>query len=172
MADFRHVIGVRYRLLPYLYSEYMKAAVSDDMYFKPLSFVYPQDAFAPQVEDQLMLGNEIMIAPVYTQNAKGRYVYLPEEMMFIKFLPDGSVYEETLPAGHHYVEIALNEVPLFIRAGKCIPVAAAAESVAELQMDTLELLGYPGAEYLLYDDDGIHKDYENPKNRKWMKKLS
>ena len=172
VADFRHVIGVRYRLLPYLYSEYMKAAVSDDMYFKPLSFVYPQDAFAPQVEDQLMLGNEIMIAPVYTQNAKGRYVYLPEEMMFIKFLPDGSVYEETLPAGHHYVEIALNEVPLFIRAGKCIPVAAAAESVAELQMDTLELLGYPGAEYLLYDDDGIHKDYENPKNRKWMKKLS
>ena len=172
VADFRHVIGVRYRLLPYLYSEYMKAAVSDDMYFKPLSFAYPQDAFAPQVEDQLMLGNEIMIAPVYTQNAKGRYVYLPEEMMFIKFLPDGSVYEETLPAGHHYVEIALNEVPLFIRAGKCIPVAAAAESVAELQMDTLELLGYPGAEYLLYDDDGIHKDYENPKNRKWMKKLS
>ena len=172
VADFRHVIGVRYRLLPYLYSEYMKAAVSDDMYFKPLSFAYPQDAFAPQVEDQLMLGNEIMIAPVYTQNAKGRYVYLPEEMMFIKFLPDGSVYEETLPAGHHYVEIALNEVPLFIRAGKCIPVAAAAESVAELQMDTLELLGYPDAEYLLYDDDGIHKDYENPKNRKWMKKLS
>lgn len=170
--DFRHVVGVRYRLLPYLYSEYMKAAVSDDMYFKPLSFEYPQDAFAPQVEDQLMLGNEIMIAPVYTQNAKGRYVYLPEKMMFIKFMPDGSVYEEKLPAGHHYVEIALNEVPLFIRAGKCIPVAETAESVAELQMDTLELLGYSGAEYLLYDDDGNHKDYDNPENRKWMKKLS
>lgn len=172
VEDFRHVVGVRYRLLPYLYSEYMKAAVSDDMYFKPLSFEYPQDAFAPQVEDQLMLGNEIMIAPVYTQNAKGRYVYLPEKMMFIKFMPDGSVYEEKLPAGHHYVEIALNEVPLFIRAGKCIPVAETAESVAELQMDTLELLGYSGAEYLLYDDDGNHKDYDNPENRKWMKKLS
>ena len=92
--------------------------------------------------------------------------------MFIKFMPDGSVYEEKLPAGHHYVEIALNEVPLFIRAGKCIPVAETAESVAELQMDTLELLGYSGAEYLLYDDDGNHKDYDNPENRKWMKKLS
>ena len=172
VEDFRHVIEVRYRLLPYLYSEYMKAAVFDDMYFKPLSFEYPQDTFAPQVEDQLMLGNEIMIAPVYTQNAKGRYVYLPEEMMFIKFMPDGSVYEEKLPAGHHYVEVALNEVPLFIRGGKCIPVAETAESVAELQMDTLELLGYSGAEYLLYDDDGNHKDYDNPENMKWMKKLS
>ena len=32
--DFRHVIGVRYRLIPYLYSEYMKAALNDDMYFR------------------------------------------------------------------------------------------------------------------------------------------
>ena len=170
VEDFRHVVEVRYRLLPYLYSEYMKAAVSDDMYLKPLAFEYPRDAFAPQVEDQLMLGGEIMIAPVYTQNAKGRYVYLPEEMMFMKFMPDGSIYEEKLPAGHHYVEIALNEVPLFIRTGKCIPVAKAAESVAELQTDALELLGYPGAEYLLYDDNGSHKDYDNPANRTRMKK--
>ncbi len=34
---------------------------------------------AVRIEDQLMIGNEIMIAPVYEQNAKGRYVYLPED---------------------------------------------------------------------------------------------
>ena len=79
VEDFRHVIGVRYRLLPYLYSEYMKAALGNDMLFKPLAFEFPEDKMALQVEDQLLLGNEIMIAPVYTQNAKGRYVYLPEE---------------------------------------------------------------------------------------------
>ena len=50
----------------------MKAALSDDMYFKPLGFVYPDDKRAIRVEDQLMLGNEIMIAPVYEQNARGR----------------------------------------------------------------------------------------------------
>ena len=49
------------------------------MYFKPLGFVYPDDKMAIRVEDQLILGNEIMIAPVYEQNARGRYVYLPEE---------------------------------------------------------------------------------------------
>ena len=86
IEDFRHVIGVRYRLIPYLYSEYMKAALNDDMMFRPLAFDYTDDAFATQVEDQLLLGNEIMIAPVYTQNAKGRYVYLPEEMI-TKILP-------------------------------------------------------------------------------------
>ncbi|MCI8586704.1 MAG: alpha-glucosidase [Lachnospiraceae bacterium] len=168
MDDFRHMIEVRYRLIPYLYSEYMKAALSDDMYCKPLAFVYPEDVHASQVEDQLIIGNEVMIAPVYTQNAKGRYVYLPEEMKFVKFLPDGSLTEEILSAGHHYVEIALNEVPLFIRKGKCIPLTEAAEHVEALHTEGMELIGYPGASYLLYEDDGIHKDYDNPSNQKLL----
>lgn len=155
IEDFRHVIGVRYRLLPYLYSEYMKAALNDDMYFKPLAFEYPEDSMAAQVEDQLMIGNEIMIAPVYTQNATGRYVYLPEEMKFIKFMPNGSIFEETLEKGHHYVEVGLNEVPLFIRSGKCIPVVDAAECVDKIDMATKMMIGYTDAEYELYEDDGI-----------------
>ena len=170
IGDFRHVIGVRYRLLPYLYSEYMKAALNDDLYFKPLAFVYPEDKMAVRIEDQLMLGNEIMIAPVYEQNGKGRYVYLPEEMKFIKFLPDGSISEELLGQGIHYVDIALNEVPLFIRKGKCIPVAETAECADEVDTEHLRMIGYDAAEYVLYDDDGVHKDYENEKNYRTMKK--
>lgn len=162
IEDFRHVIGVRYRLIPYLYSEYMKVALNNDLYFKPLAFVYPEDAMAVQVEDQMMLGDEIMIAPVYTQNAKGRYVYLPEEMKFVKFLPDGTIYEEVLGKGHHYVEIALNEVPLFIRSGKCIPLAEAAECVEALDTEHMTMLGFAGAEYRLYEDDGVSKAYQKP----------
>ena len=164
IEDFRHVIGVRYRLIPYLYSEYMKAALNDDMYFKPLAFEYPKDKRAVRVEDQLMIGNEIMIAPVYEQNARGRYVYLPETMKFVKFLPDGTIMEEILEKGDHYVEIALNEVPLFIRSGKCIPLAEAVESVAELDTENLKMIGFEGAQYTLYEDDGVHKDYENVEN--------
>lgn len=166
MDDFRHILGVRYRLIPYLYSELMKAALEDELYFRPLAFDYPEDKMAAQVEDQLLLGRECMIAPVYTQNAAGRYVYLPERMKFIKFLPDGTLFEEVLEKGHHYVEIALNEVPLFIRGGKCIPVADAAECVEALDMGTVKLLGFAGASYRMYDDDGVHKDYENPRNWK------
>lgn len=157
VEDFRHVISVRYRLVPYLYSAFMKAALSDDMYCKPLAFTYPADRMARRVEDQLMIGDEIMIAPVYTQNAAGRYVYLPEEMMFIKFLPDGSIHKEILPAGHHFVEIALNEVPLFIRKGKAIPIVEAAPYVDAIDMNTKEMLGYEDAQYELYEDDGVTK---------------
>ena len=155
VADFRHVLGVRYRLLPYIYSEFMKAALHDDMYFKPLAFEYPEDTMARQIEDQLMIGNEIMIAPVYTQNAAGRNVYLPEEMKFIKFLPDGTISEKVLEKGLHYVDIALNEVSLFIKKGKCIPIVDAAEHVTAVDMDTMQMIGYEGADYELYDDDGV-----------------
>lgn len=130
--DFRGIIETRYRLLPYLYQVYCKAAMEDDLYFKPLAFVYPEDEFARGVEDQLMLGDELMIAPVYTQNAKGRYVYLPERMLFVKLWKDGGHSEEVLERGHHYVEVALHEVPLFIREGSSIPLIRAAQCVDEL----------------------------------------
>ena len=147
IEDFRHVIGVRYRLIPYLYSEYLKAAENDEMYFRPLGFDYPDDRRAVETEDQLMLGDEAMIAPVYTQNVSGRTVYLPEEMKFVKFMPDGSLYEEILSQGTHYVEVALNEVPLFIRKDRCIPVVDAAQNVDAIDMGTVQYIGYDGAAY-------------------------
>lgn len=159
-ADFRSVISVRYRLLPYIYSEYMKAALGDDLYFKPLAFAYPDDAVAAETEDQLLLGECAMIAPVVTQNARGRWVYLPEEMLFVRFQADGGIYQEVLEKGPHYVEVALSEVPLFIRRGRCIPVARTAEYVEAVDMAGLELLGWDGASYELYDDDGVHMDYD------------
>ena len=80
------MVKIRYSLIPYLYSEFLKAALHDEMMFRPLAFDFPEDAEAAQVEDQLFLGNELMIAPIYKQNAQGRYVYLPEEMMLVRIL--------------------------------------------------------------------------------------
>ena len=59
----RNMLGLRYALLPYLYSEFMKAALKDAPYFRPLAFDYPADPDAREVEDQLLLGEGLMIAP-------------------------------------------------------------------------------------------------------------
>ena len=53
------------------------------------------------------------------------------------------------------VEVALNEVPLFIRKGKAIPVADVAQTVKDINPATIRMIGYEGAEYDRYDDDGV-----------------
>ena len=67
----------------------------------------------------------------------------------------GTISQEILEKGHHYVEVALNEVPLFIRKGKAIPVADVAQTVKDIDPSTIRMIGYEGAEYDRYDDDGV-----------------
>ena len=90
-------------------------------------------------------------------------------MKLVKFGKGGAYTEEVLEKGHHYVEVALTEGPIFIRSGKCIPVAEVAENVEALDTAHLTMLGYKGAEYVLYEDDGIHKEYENPENYRTLR---
>ena len=125
------MVQIRYSLIPYLYSEFLKAALNDEMMFKPLAFDFPDDAMAEQVEDQLLLGNELMIAPIYKQNAQGRYVYLPEEMMLVRMHSSKDYTTEILPKGHHYVSVGLDELVFFIRNQKAIPFAESAENTAK-----------------------------------------
>ena len=170
MPQMRDVIRLRYSLLPYLYSEYMNAVLNDEMYFSPLAFEFTEDEMCRRVEDQLLLGRGAMVTPVYEQNARGRYVYLPEEMLFVKFMAEGKREYKVMPKGHHYIDAELEETPLFIRKNSFIPLAAPAMSTAELDRDNLEIVGFieegHTAEYVLYEDDGFTRDYGNPENYK------
>ena len=137
--DFRDVIQVRYRLIPYLYDTFVKASETDGMIFRPLSLDYPDDPVARECETQLMLGDECMIAPVYEQNASGRTVYLPEDMTFVK-LSGEKVEKQELKKGLHYVKVALNEVPLFIKKGKSIPLCKPAMRTRDLKWDDVSVV--------------------------------
>lgn len=154
--DMRNILTVRYGLLPYLYSEFMKAALTDGMYFRPLAFDYPQDDVACRVEDQVMLGSDCMIAPVYEQNARGRHVYLPEDMLMVRFRSATDYDLTPMEAGHYWIELALNEMPLFIRRGHVVPLAKPAEYVEGIDFNDLQLLGWldESITTTLYNDDG------------------
>ena len=166
VEEFRKIINIRYGLLAYIYSEYMKSALNSEMYFKPLSFVYTDDEFASQVEDQLLVGDSLMIAPVYNQNAKGRYVYLPEEMAMLRVRGVDDYDTEILPAGHHYVEAGLFEMLVFVRPNKILVLTDGGEYADEVDCDHVKALAFvkTKAEYVWYEDDGMGKDYENPDN--------
>ena len=168
----RNMIRLRYALLPYLYSEFMKAALENTSYFRPLAFDYPDDPDAREVEDQLLLGEGLMVAPVYVQNAHGRHVYLPEPMKLLRLRAVDDYDEEILPAGHHYIRCALDEMLLFIRPGHIIPVAQPANNTAELDDASLTLWSFlpngESAEYRMYRDDGVTTEYEKKEHWKTL----
>ena len=162
----REMIRLRYALLPYLYSEFMKAALENRSYFRPLAFDYPEDPDAQEVQDQLLLGEGLMCAPVYTQNAHGRHVYLPESMKLLRLRSAEDYDEEILPAGHHYLRCGLDEILLFLRPGRLVPVAKPAANTAALDDTALTLWHYlpegGHAAYRMYTDDGVTTDYDRP----------
>lgn len=166
----KNLLDLRYSLIPYLYSEYVKSALRGELLYTPLGFLYPNDGRAKEIEDQLFVGGSIMIAPVYRQNEKGRLVYLPESMKMVKIKSVTDYREKVLPRGDHYIEIGFDETVFFIAPGKALPLANPVSHVEELDdKNFLWLKNSEGeVDYELYTDDGVTADirFENIKTIK------
>jgi alpha-glucosidase len=165
----RNLIKARYSLVPYIYSEYMKAVNNYALMFKPLSFEF-HGILAQEAEDQILLGDQLMLAPVYISNHKGRYVYLPEEMLEVSFL-DEDITTSIREKGIHYIEYGLEDLKFFIRKNTMLPYVKPSKNIKELDQQNLEVLAYVDDEatYDLYDDDG--KSYDFIKGKSFLTKI-
>lgn len=114
---FRNFLNIRYALIPYIYEELERCAEENEMLFKPLAFEYPEDERTKEIEDQLIFGKEIMLSPVFEQNANGRHVYLPEKMKLIKMKSCEEFSITELEQGDHYVQIPLDTFAYFVKEG-------------------------------------------------------
>ena len=152
----RDTVRVRYALLPFLYSEFMKAALTDGMYFRPLAFDSPEDPRAVHTEDQILLGEGCMIAPVLEQNAAGRHVYLPEDMLLVRFRSPEDYDLVPLEKGDRWIDLSLREFPLFLKQGHPLLLCGGGACSEELD-DTRFTVICPTDRpvvYRLYRDDG------------------
>ena len=152
VQQFKQVIDFRYRILPYLYSEYVKCALRRDMLFRPLSFAYGEKA--NHVEDQLLVGDSVMMTPILEKGKTTRNVYIPEEMTMVRY--DGSFHCQPVSEGIMEITVPIDEIVFFIRKGKLVPVGKGGKNTAELDLSDVTLLG-DGTEYEQYLDDGFTK---------------
>ena len=155
----RKLLKDRYRLIPYLYSQLLQNYSLGGLMFTPLAFEFKgQEAL--DTEDQLLLGEEMMIAPLYKPNAQGRYVYLPEPMALVDFKEVPEVTPMT--KGVHYIPYGLNELKFFLRCNKLMVYGEESLNVKTMREDHLNLLGYVDnkASYTLWNDDGQTYGYE------------
>ncbi|AZR74780.1 alpha-glucosidase [Anoxybacter fermentans] len=152
----KEYISLRYRLLPYLYNLFYRASITGEPIMQPLLFRYQDDEKVHNLNDQFMLGEAIMVAPVLHPGKDSRAVYLPEGEWY-----DFHTGEKYSGRRSILVDAPLSKMPIFIKAGSIIPMYPVVNYIGEKEIEELSLLIYPGpeAEYLYYEDDGKSFDY-------------
>lgn len=152
----REAIQLRYRLLPYIYATFLRAAETGAPVQRPLVFDYQYDPTVRDLDDEYLLGPDVLVAPVLGPGMTARQVYLPEGSWY-------DWYTGALEGGKRYVLIPtpMERVPLYVRGGAVIPMwPDAPPSTAEYHPSSIELhLFVPDSDgtyhSLLQEDDGL-----------------
>ncbi len=108
---YRKAIALHERLAPYIDDQVQRAVASDEPIMKPLFFDFPKDTAAYTVDDEWLLGDSLLAAPVLTSGSN-RSVHLPAGRWY-DALNHRVVRGGTL-TGYH---ADLGQTPLFVRMG-------------------------------------------------------
>ena len=161
----RNVLRLRYAFVPYAYSEFMRSVHELAPFISPLFMEFAGER-PREIEDQFLYGRSLMIAPVYTPNAKGRFVHLPEcRWLYWKAAQYETREMHVMEAGDYYIQADLHETPIFLRENTLTVLSEPGKHVDEKSTETLIVVGLVAdrAEFHNYEDDGQSYDYRQGK---------
>ena len=152
--------ALRYRLIPYIYSQARKTYDTGAPFMRPLWMDFPNDPAVADLGTQYMFGPAFLVAPITEQGQTEKDVYLPAGSDWYDFWTNEKL------AGGRWVKVAapIDRIPVFVRAGSIVPMGSDIQSTASKQ-SIAEIRVYPGsdADFALYDDDGSTYAYEKGK---------
>ncbi|HYO90713.1 MAG TPA: TIM-barrel domain-containing protein, partial [Pyrinomonadaceae bacterium] len=161
----RRYLKLRYRLLPFLYTTLEESHRTGLPVFRPLLLNYQQDYNTLNMDDQFMIGTDLLVAPVLKPDVTSRMVYLPEGVWFDYWT--GRKY-----AGPNMIRMdaPLETVPMFVRGGAIIPMGPEMNYIGEKPSDPLTFEIYADdkgqAATVLYEDDGNSPAYKRGVSRR------
>ena len=154
----RKMLSLRYRLLPYIYSEAWQVTSQGSTMMRPLVMDFREDALALEQPYQYMFGDAFLVSPITEPGVNKWDVYLPESAGWYDFWT-GERFD-----GQQSVEAdaPLDRLPLFVKAGSILPMGDFVQYAGEKPADELEIRIYEGAncEFTLYEDEGDNYNYE------------
>lgn len=113
----REQFWLHYNLLPYLYALMSEANAEGAPALRHLALEFPEDGEVYGIEDEFMLGDALLVAPVLEDYVQSRKVYLP---------PAGEWFElytgKKVRGGRRKVRLTERHLPVYMRAGKCVPL--------------------------------------------------
>ncbi|KAA3661017.1 MAG: alpha-xylosidase, partial [Chloroflexi bacterium] len=147
---FRQYDDLRYRLMPYIYSEAVKCGYTSLPMMRPLVLDYQDDPNTYTIDDQFLFGSSLLVAPILDETNQRR-VYLPEGE-WVNFWS-----KEILSGGKWLTADApLDIMPLYVKAGTILPLGPKMQYVDERPLDPLTLeIHAPAAtgQLTIHDED-------------------
>jgi alpha-D-xyloside xylohydrolase len=157
-ANIRQLLDVRYRLLPYLYSEAWQVHQNGSTLMRPLVMDFPADTTATYQAYEYSFGTAFLVAPVTKPGVTTWPVYLPKAAAWYNF------WTGQRHAGGQTVAAPAPPAttPVFVKAGAIVPLGKRLQYTGQKTADTLEIRVYAGADgrFALYEDEGDSYRYE------------
>jgi alpha-glucosidase len=187
-AIVRKYLKLRYRLLPFLYTTLEEAHRTGMPLFRPLLLNFQDDPNTLNLDDEFMIGDALLAAPVVHAGERAREIYLPRGLWYDFWT--GHVVDAPRPSGESIdaaavrtdgsqffrVDVPLDHVPLYVRGGTVVPSTEPMNYVTEKTWSPIRFDVYPdehgNASGSLYEDDGLTPDYEKGVCRRTTLSLS
>ncbi len=109
--EMRYWHNLRMNLLPYIYSRAIESVKNNKPMISPLVYSFPDDKEVLNIEDEFMLGESILVAPIVEDNSNSRSLYLPQGTWFNFFT------HESVEGGQKIKTEHKNQLPVFLRSG-------------------------------------------------------
>jgi len=156
-ANFRQLAALRHRLLAYYCCLAWEAHQTGIPLLRPMMLEFPGDERFSATEDQLMIGDCLLLAPVLNPGARERPVLLPDGRWH-----DFWSAQSWIGGQQVIVPAPLDRVPLMARGGSILPLVHPAASIPDDHtFRQLELHLWPpfhGAR-VLHEEDGRTRGY-------------
>lgn len=156
LSIYRKYLKLRYRFIPYLYDEFYRETQTGLPVMRPLVLNYENDPHVYNLNDEYMVGEDILTAPVVQQGQTKRAVYLPKGE-WIDFW-NGVEYSG---GNTILVDAPIDKLPLFIKKDTILPWGKEVDHISdEPDKDmTFRVFGN-GGKYRHYQDNGVDFEYQ------------
>jgi alpha-glucosidase len=162
LALIRAAIRFRYRLMPYLYTLYRRAAAFSEPILRPVFYDFEDDPRAFQDSDDFMFGSQLLVASVVEPGQRERRVYLPEGVEGWYDFHSGAYHRG---GSEIIVPAPLDRIPLFAPAGAMIPMTGREPSRKLHDEPSRRLRVFAPrsgrSSFTLYEDDGLSLRYRD-----------
>ena len=108
-------------LMPYLYSRAVEAHEEGTPMMRPLVFEFPQDPAAAFIDTEYMLGDALLVAPIFSEDKTVRY-YLPEGRWTDYFTGEVKTGGRYFEGEYDYFSL-----PLYVRPGTLLAVGSVSD---------------------------------------------